>query len=112
MSELSDAFTELLDANDEALGAAQTVNIDGTDYRAIVEEIPHEEILVAGGYGQGGQFRATIAQTDENGDPVTRPGQGVAITVRGQTLEILNVTDRNGVSWEILAGDSTTEDNT
>jgi hypothetical protein len=110
MSELADAFRELLDANDEALGSAQTVSIEGTDYRALVEEITHEEIVVAGGYGQAGQFRATIPQVDDDGDPINRPNQGDAITVRDQALEILSVTDRNEVAWEILVGDSTTED--
>ncbi len=100
MSDLSEAFTELLDANDAVCGVPQTVLIGADEYRAIIEEISFDEAAIVGGSAEKGGYRIMVALADLN----ARPTQGDNVTARGNELEVLDVTERNGVTYEITAG--------
>jgi hypothetical protein len=107
-SELDDCLVELFDANDEACGTPQFVFVDGKKKRAIIEEITTEEIIVAGGNAESGGFRAKCRKAEF----AEQPTQGTDIKKQNQdrALSILSVIERNGVEYEITAGDPTSED--
>jgi hypothetical protein len=107
MSEFDDAFVELLDCNDEVLGTPQIVLIEGRKHRAIIEEITVDEIIVAGGNAESGGFRAKTRKADF----ADRPEQGDEIKriTDDRALSILSIIERNGVEYEILAGDPASE---
>ena len=102
-SELDDAFVELLDANDECCGTPQFVMIDGKQKRAIIEEITTDEILIMGGTGEKGGFRAKTRQAEFASSPIK--GMSIQKLADGKPLTIINVSERNGVEYEITAGD-------
>jgi hypothetical protein len=78
----------------------EDVFIAGRNFRGFVEEITHDEIILAGGYAEAGGFRATIPMADLP----QKPEQGTAIMVREKSLEVIRITERNYVSYEITAG--------
>lgn len=100
MSDLSDAFDELLDANDDATGIPQFAIVNGKKVRAIIEEMTNDEIMIAGGVAESGGFRVMVRKADF----AWRPQQGDSIEARGQDLEVMSITNRNDVSFEIQAG--------
>jgi hypothetical protein len=106
-SDLDDAFVELLDANDEACGTPQFVTINGKKYRAIIDEIGAAEILVAGGNTEGEAFRAKTRKADFAKEPLK--GATIRQFTDGKKLEILSIIQRNGVEYEITAGDPMAE---
>lgn len=99
MSILTDAFQHALDARERAVGIREKVNLNGTDLDALVETITFDDVVLAGGTGESGGYRAQIAAT------ITRPPQFSPIIVRGETLQVLSVDDINGVSFVLTAGD-------
>lgn len=105
-SELADAFTELLEANDESCGTPQVVFVDGRKIRAIISETTHDEIILAGGYGEAGGFRAEVPASAFS----QKPDKGLPISGNGKELDILSVVGRNGVTYEIIAGSLATEE--
>lgn len=105
MSVLSDGLTSLIQACDEAKGTTQYVLIDGQKKRAIVEEITADDAFISGGIAQAGGFRVKCRVADF-AEP---PERFAPIEVRGTALVILSVNDRNGVEYEITAGDPSNE---
>lgn len=77
----------------------EQVVIDGEPVQAFVEEITYDEAALAGGLAEDGGYRVTVPAPD-----IDRPDKAAGITARGDALDILSVTDRNGVSYEITAG--------
>ncbi len=106
-SDLDDSLIELLDANDEACGTPQFVIIEGKKKRAIIEAVTTDEIIVAGGNAESGGFRARCRKAEFSEQP--RQGEEIKKLADGPRLEILNLIERNGVEYEILAGDTTSE---
>lgn len=105
-SELDAAFVELMDINDATCGTPQFVMIEGRKVRAIIEEITTNEILLAGGGGgdvEAGGFRAKCRAVDFPSPPVT--GTEIQKMADGKMLSILSFIERNGVEYEITAGD-------
>lgn len=88
------ALRQLIAANGE------NVFLNGKNYPGFVEEITHDEIILAGGYAEAGGFRATIPMADLP----EKPEHGAAIMAREKALEVIRITERNHVSYEITAG--------
>lgn len=107
MSEFDDCLVELQDVNDETCGKPQYVLIEGKKKRAILEDITTEEIIVAGGNAESGGFRAKCRKAEF----AVQPEQGDVIRkgTDGRELSILSVIERNGVEYEITAGDPAAE---
>lgn len=109
-NQFTDAFTELLDANDEAHGKPQFVLISGKKHRAIIQELRSEEVQVFGGRADAGGFTCQVAvsgfsEPPEKGDPIQANGQS------GSDFEILgDVIKRNDATYEIVAGDPAAEE--
>jgi hypothetical protein len=101
VSELDDAFTELLDFKEEATGKKEYVLLNGRKVRALVSEITIDEEFISGGTAQAGGFRCSIAVADV----AEAPAKFDPIKVRGNELQILSVNEVNGVTYEITAGD-------
>lgn len=104
MSEMSEAFSELQEAKTEAIGKQETVLLNGKAIAAMVSEIVDDQSFISGGVAQGGIFRAGIAQSI-----CKKPEKFTPIECRGQKLQVLAVSDVNGVTWEITAGDPSSE---
>jgi len=102
-SELAQAFDELLDVNDAACGKPQFVRIEGIKHRAIVESIATDEMILIGGFADRGGFRAQVRKSDFG----ERPEENIAIQNgdKGEQFVILSLIERNGVTYEITAGD-------
>lgn len=106
-SGFDDCMVELMDANDEACGTPQFVTIEGKTKRAIIEDMTTEEILVRGGIAESGGFRAkcrkaAFAQKPEQGDTIRKGTDG-------RELSVMSMIERNGVEYEITAGDPAAE---
>lgn len=106
-SEADDCLVELLDANDEFCGKPQFVLIEGKKKRAIIEEVTTDEIIVLGGSAEAGGFRAKCRKAEFSEQP--EQGTRIQKLADGPVLEILNVIERNGVEYEIVAGDAVAE---
>jgi hypothetical protein len=100
VSNLSDAFDQLLDACDEASGSPQFAIVNGRKVRAIIEEITSDEIMMAGGIAESGGFRVQVRWADF----AQKPEQGDSVEARDQDLEVVSVVNRNDVVYEIAAG--------
>ena len=102
--EYADAFEELLDAQEEARGYRPTVNIDGEEIDAVIEDLVFDPTHLMGGDGNKGGFMAICPVARFNASPK----QGASITAEGygDGLTILKVRLRNGVTYEITAGDA------
>lgn len=107
MSDLDDAFVELLDVNDEVCGQPQFVIIGKRKVRAIIEEITTDETNLVGGVGEAGGFRAKVRQAEFASEP--KQGTSIQKMGKGKVFDILSVVGRNGVEFEILAGDLSAE---
>lgn len=110
MSELSDAAAELQAAYEEALGGKPiVVLIDGQRYPARYSDVTSDEIMLLGGIGEAGGFRVWVPCDKMAG----APEQGASIfdlrNENGRELQILSAINRNGVEWEITAGDLSAE---
>lgn len=95
------ARDELLDANDEILGTAQTAKVGGKVVRCIIEEITSEEALIGGGTMESGGFKLSCIPKDSL-SPV--PDKGTAIVARDQDLELLSIVEFNDATYTITAG--------
>jgi hypothetical protein len=83
--------------------AGETVLLNGRKIEALVSEIGGEEIFISGGTAEGADFRISIPQSAV----AKEPAKFTTIEVRGNKSQVLQVTDINGVTWEIQAGDPT-----
>lgn len=109
MSELSDAFAELKDAQDEVCGKKQRVRIGRKYYEAIIETLNASEVYVSGGTGETGGFKVHVAMADL----AHEPKKFTPIQVDGsKEMSILNVNSVNGVTYVITAGDPIGEEAT
>jgi hypothetical protein len=106
-AELDECLFELMACNDETCGTPQFVLIEGKKKRAIIEDMTTEEMLVAGGNAESGGFRAKCRKADF----ASQPEQGDVIKkgTTGRELSILSVIERNGVEYQITAGDPSSE---
>lgn len=112
MSEITDAFDELLDAQEEATGERLKASVGAVvDKDAVIEELTFDEIVAAGGTAENGGFKLQMRKSDFPTRPPEFDAQGVKTTVvaRGVTLQLLSVTENNGILL-IGAGDSVAED--
>lgn len=106
MSNASEAFAELMDAKAEEFGPREYVLLDGHKVDALVSEIRTGDILVSGGIAQSDGFECQIAQSAV----ADRPPKNTPIECRGQELVVMDAHDVNGVTWNITAGDTASED--
>lgn len=95
------ARNELLDANDEIIGTAQTAKVGGKTVRCIIEEITAEEILISGGTAESGGFRLSSIPKESL---TPKPEKGDSVEARDQDLELLSIVERNDCTYEITAG--------
>lgn len=105
-SELDAAFVELMDINDATCGTPQFVMIEGVRKRSINEDGTTNEILLAGGGGgdiEAGGFRAKCRKAEFAEEPVA--GSAIQKMGTGKILSIISFIERNGVEYEITAGD-------
>jgi len=106
MSILSDAFQHALNARERVVGVREKVEVDGNDYDALVETISVAYEAVAGGLGNSGGFRCQIATS---AFPDGRPEQGAPAIVRDLPLVVLEVEDINGIVYNLIVGDPSTQ---
>jgi hypothetical protein len=102
---MSDAFQHVLNARQRVMGNDETVNIGGTDYRALVETISSELVMLAGGRADAGGFRCQVAQQDLPDAPAIY----TPISIRGHNFKIVPVDDVNAVAWIFIAIDPVAE---
>ncbi len=98
---MSQALAHTFNARQRVVGVREKVNINGVDYDALVERITFDDTVLIGAIAEGGGYKCQVAVADLPG----RPNQYSSIIVRGETLSVLDVTDVNGVAFEITAGD-------
>lgn len=107
MSEITDAFSELLSAQLEALGTQQTVTIGGTEVSAVVEAIPLDSVFIDGGTSQKQAFKLMVIASELSD---TEPPKYTDVTfspVGGGadvSISVLSCENNNGV-FHILIGD-------
>lgn len=94
-------MAELLAVASETELGFDPVTIGGVEVPAVITEISNDEILAAGGTGEGGGFTAVVALDEYPDGP---PDKFTAITARGMALQILSVT-RGTAHYVITAGD-------
>jgi hypothetical protein len=104
---LADAFQELLDANDEACGTPQFIQIDGKQHRAIHTEIPQDEQMLRGGIGEGGQFQSQVAIKDFAQPP--EKGASAIVNGTGRELQVLGHLAVNSAVYIVTIGDLAAE---
>jgi hypothetical protein len=102
MNRLADAFDRLQQSKSRAVGKEEFVLLNGKKKSALVSEITTDEAFISGGIA-GGEFSCTIPQSIQPKEPE----KFTAIEVRGKRLQVLSCVSRNGVTWEIVAGDPT-----
>lgn len=103
-NQFASARDELLDCNDEVLGAPQTAKIAGRTVRCIIEEITSEEIEISGGVAESGGFRLSCIPKESL--PV-KPEKGDSVEARDQDLELLSIVEINDCSYTVAAGSLT-----
>jgi hypothetical protein len=106
MSELTDAFSELLDSKAEVIGKREYVLLDGRKVEALVSEIRAGDLIVGGGIAQSDGFECQIAQ----GAVAGKPDKDTPIECRNQSLVVMDAHDVNGVTWIVTTGDPSSED--
>jgi hypothetical protein len=82
--------------------AGEPIFINGRKVDGLVSEITTDEAFISGGIA-GGEFTCTIPQSIQPKEPE----KFTPIEVRGKRLQVLSCVSRNGVTWEIVAGDPT-----
>jgi len=102
LSLIADAFEELLDAQEAALGSRPQVNIGGDDYDFLPEENNLTPIYAMGGTVESGGFAGLVRLSDFSGTP---PAKYTACSYNGQSLVILNSKIINQTIY-IQAGDA------
>jgi hypothetical protein len=85
--------------------AGEKIRVGEKTYDGIVEDMLFDEIVVAGGNGESGGFKAVIPISDF----AEQPKQLDEIEARGKVLQILSINVRNGIACELSAGDPSTE---
>lgn len=106
MTPAAASFNATLAANAAHHGAQQQVTIAGTDYDAIIEEIASDEIVVLGGTGERGGFRAHCRVSDF----ASQPTKFAEISYDGTELRILSVVKTNQAVYTFVAGDPVTNE--
>jgi hypothetical protein len=101
-SRLARAFVSLQGRKGFATGKEEFVLLNGKKKSALVSEITTDEAFISGGIA-GGEFTCTIPQSIQPKEPE----KFTPIEVRGKRLQVLSCVSRNGVTWEIVAGDPT-----
>lgn len=106
MTPAAASFEATLKAYAAHHGAQQQVTIAGTAYDAMVTEITADEIVVLGGTGEKGGFRADCRVSDFS----IQPTKFMGITYDGNALHILNVVKTNQAIYTLTAGDPVTNE--
>ena len=101
MSDYTEAFEELLDAQEGALGFRPQVTIDGDDYDFLPETNDLTAAFAAGGTVEDGGFSGLIRLSDFDGTP---PDKYLDCSYNGQAMQILNTKIINA-TIHIQAGD-------
>jgi hypothetical protein len=99
MSEFTDAFSELLEVQEES-DQAYTATIAGTSCPVVLDEAQFDEIIAAGGEGEAGGFKLMVKASALP----SRPAHLSAVVVSGRTLNLLLLESANGI-YTITAGD-------
>lgn len=103
-SRMATAFSNLQKAQARATGKPQKVWIGRKSYDAIVETLTEAEVMVAGGVAESGGFKASIAVSLYG---ATQPKRFTPAHTEGSwKLEVLSCNTVNGVTHEIVIGDS------
>lgn len=101
MSDTTDSWLELYDAQTEAVGEARTATVGAVTARAITTEARLDEIVVAGGIAEAGGLVAQMLQSDF---PDGTPDKRTPFSAIGQTgLYVLSANENNGILY-ITAG--------
>lgn len=103
---LAGAFASLQSAKAAVTGKREYVLLDGRKIDALVSEIRAGDLIVGGGIAQADGFECQIAQSAVAG----KPEKNTPIECRGQRLVVMDANDVNGVTWNIVAGDTASED--
>lgn len=106
MTPAAASFEATLTANAAHHGAQQQVTIADTAYDAIVEEITADEVVVLGGTGERGGFRAHCRAADFS----SQPAKFATISYDGNELRILSVVKTNQAVYTFVAGDPVTNE--
>lgn len=102
-NQFASAFAELQACAAAEIGAAQTVTINGADYAAVVSEITKDDMLIHGGSGEKGGFKAEILASLFASPPVKQQSFVYLTT----TLSVLSFEKINEATYLIVAGDFT-----
>ena len=103
MSEMSEAFDEMIDAQNEVLGEDQKCVINGESVDFLVGDTSLVSIPSFGGNSESGAFVGKVRVSDF---PAGQPPKFSSFQFRGYDLQILSVQQINE-SLEIIAGDPT-----
>lgn len=105
MSLMEDCFSRTIAAKGRVCGEQESINIGGVDYDALVDILTATEVMVAGGTGKAGGFKAQVRISDFSAEPK----KFTQATVRGETLQVLDTNDVNGIVYLITMGDPIVE---
>lgn len=103
MSQISDAFESLLDAQESALGYRPIATLNGRDVDFLVGDTNLIEIPVSGGDAESGAFVGLVRLSDWNASGAAKFSP---FAFRGMTLQILNFQQINE-TMQVTAGDPT-----
>lgn len=103
MSEMSDAFDEMLDAQEESLGRRERCVISGKAYDFLVGDTNLQDIFVDAGIGKSGAYVGKVRVSDF---PKGAPVKFESFQFRGDDLQITNI-QRINDTYEITASDVT-----
>ena len=100
MSDFTDAFADLYEAQTESCGVSRTITIGAVTASAIVSPLTTDEVIVAGGIGDNGGYSAQVLVSDF----ATRPAKNATVTFGASTLYVLQISESNGI-YTLTMGD-------
>lgn len=104
INQFESAFGALLNVQEAVLGVRKKATLGGVEYDAVIGELGFDEALAAGGITENGGFSVQIKASLLP----ARPADLSEITVEGRAMNVLRVTNANGI-YLITAGDPATE---
>lgn len=113
MSQITDAWNNLYAVQTEIFGPVTATIGVAIGSPAIVDQVPLDQVLRAGGLSEAGQFELQMRASDFGNLPPPKLITGVQVTGLGMTTEaqlvVLNCKVNNGIYY-IAVGDITAED--
>ena len=103
MSEITDAFSDLMESQSDVVGV-QTANFDGTSVEVIAEAMDYDDVCVAGGVAESGGYKLMCLSSAFT----ARPKKNSPVTLDGLALYVLKIQEDNGV-LTVMIGDPASE---